>query len=250
MADGTAGELDGPAFYDDGPLFETYRAHRGRADNPNDTLEMPVLLELLGDLRGKRILDLGCGDAALGREALQQGCAAYLGVDGSHNMVAEARQGLMGTSGEVIRADLETWTHPGQAFDLVVSRLAFHYLASLENVLHSVHQALVPGGRLVFSVEHPVITSCDRAWQGRGPRQDWLVDDYFVTGKRVTPWLGGQVVKYHRTLEDYFLGLQQAGFVVESLRESRPQRDRFAQEETYRRRLRIPLFLLMAARKP
>ena len=53
----------------------------------------------------------------------------------------------------------------------------------------------------MFSVEHPVITSCDRAWQGQGQRQDWIVDDYFDNGPRVTQWLGGQVTKNHRTVE-------------------------------------------------
>jgi len=66
----------------------------------------------------------------------------------------------------------------------------------------------------------------------------------------MTPWLGGHVIKYHRTVEAYFGGLQNAGFVVESVRESQPQRQQFSQEETYRRRQRIPLFLFFAARKP
>jgi hypothetical protein len=57
------------------------------------------------------------------------------------------------------------------------------------------------------------------------------------------------VSKYHRTVEDYFRALQAAGFVVEQLRESRPQRERFADAQVYERRLRIPLFLFLAGRK-
>src|SRR5712692_367286 len=110
--------LQGSDFYDDNDVFQSYMASRGRPDNPNDTLEKPVLLELLGDLAGKRILDLGCGDADFGREALQQGCAAYVGVEGSHNMVALALQNLAGTPSQVIQADLETWEYPHATFDL------------------------------------------------------------------------------------------------------------------------------------
>ncbi len=241
--------LAGPDFYDDENVFETIMARRGRMDSPNDTLEKPVLLELLGDLSGKRILDLGCGDAAIGKEALQLGCAAYLGIDGSRNMLALAEQSLSGTGGQVSQANLETWEPPKEAFELVISRLAFHYLAGLDAVLVRAYQALVPGGRIVFSVEHPVITSCERAWQGQGLRQDWIVDNYFESGERVTHWLGGQVIKVHRTVEDYYLALQRAGFVVESLRESRPQQAQFSSEETYQRRMRIPLFLFLAGRK-
>jgi hypothetical protein len=57
------------------------------------------------------------------------------------------------------------------------------------------------------------------------------------------------VRKYHRTVEDYFRALQEAGFVVEQLRESRPQREQFAEEQTYERRRRIPLFLFLAGRR-
>ena len=250
MDNSPAPGLSGPAFYDDDEVFQTYLAHRSRPENPNDTLEKPVLLELLGDPAGKRILDLGCGDAAFGREAFQQGCAAYLGVEGSQNMAGLAARNLAGTPGQVIQADLETWAFPPAAFDLVVSRLVLHYLPSLAVTLKDIYDALVPGGRLVFSVEHPVLTSCDRGWRGPGPRQDWIVDDYFATGRRETAWLGGRVIKYHRTVEDYCLGLQHAGFVLESVREARPRPAYFTSEETYQRRMRIPLFLLLAGRKP
>jgi hypothetical protein len=76
-----------------------------------------------------------------------------------------------------------------------------------------------------------------------------VVDDYFTTGARETSWMGGNVYIYHRTVEDYFRALQDAGFVVEQLRESRPQRELFADEQTYARRMRIPLFLFLAGRK-
>ena len=63
-------------------------AARQRRDNPNNTLEQPVTLELAGDLAGRRVLDLGCGDAAFGRVVLARGGSAYLGVEGSRNMAA------------------------------------------------------------------------------------------------------------------------------------------------------------------
>ena len=69
----------------------------------------------------------------------------------------------------------------------------------------------------------------------------WIVDDYFVTGRRVTTWMGDEVVKYHRTVEDYFTTMQAAGFTIESLRESHPQRARFTDDALFARRQRIPL---------
>jgi hypothetical protein len=124
-----------------------------------------------------------------------------------------------------------------------------HYIQDLASVFTDVYRALVAGGRFIFSVEHPVITSCDRAWKPGG-RQDWIVDDYFETGPRVTSWMGGKVIKYHRTVEDYFFLSRQAGFIVNSVRESRPQRARFADKGTYLRRMRIPLMLFLSAVRP
>jgi len=113
-----------------------------------------------------------------------------------------------------------------------------------------VYQALVDGGRFIFSVEHPVLTSCDRSSQTSDLRQDWIVDDYFETGPRLTHWMGGEVIKYHRTIEDYFAALCATGFVVSALRESRPQRIKFQDEATYERRKRIPLMLFFSSHKP
>lgn len=240
---------EGSAFYDDDNIFKTYMARRQRGDNPNDTLEKPVILELAGELTNQRILDLGCGDASFGREALTKACQTYVGIEGSSNMVKSAERVLAGTNGKVIQASIEKWDYPVKAFDLVISRLVLHYIKDVDAIFKQVNQTLANDGRFVFSIEHPVITSCDRGWQGNGPRQDWLVDNYFDTGQRVTSWMGGQIIKYHRTVEDYFVGLQRAAFIVESLREAEPQREYFEADDTYQRRKRIPLFLIMSGLK-
>lgn len=239
----------GPQFYDNAQVFETYRRRRERPDNPNLTLELPMVRQLLGPVRGLDFLDFGCGDAAFGRELLTEGASSYFGVDGSTNMVEAAKRTLVGTGGKVVLGDMQTWTSPAAAFDRATARLALHYVPDLACVFASIHRALRPDGLFVFSVEHPVVTSCDRAWQDSGPRQEWIVDTYFNTGERVTSWMGAHVVKYHRTVEDYFLTLQESGFAVECLRESRPERSNFSDEETFIRRHRIPLFLFFAARK-
>ena len=141
----------GPEFYDDEAVFATYMSRReARVDNPNDTLEKPVFDELVGDLTDLRILDLGCGNAAFGVEALRMGCRSYLGIDGSHRMVAAAKQRLAGTRAEVIHASIEAWEYPSHQFNLVISRLALHYIPEIEPVFASVYHALAEGGGSSF----------------------------------------------------------------------------------------------------
>ena len=239
--------LDGPAFYDDPAVFDTYRQARARATSPNELIEEPLVLALLGPVAGLRILDLGCGDAAFGRRLLADGCASYLGIDASRRMLRRARIELRGTCGAVLRQRMERFTAPPGSFDRVVSRLALHYVEDLASVLVTVQALLVPGGTLVFSVEHPVITSCSAGWDPCTPRTNWIVDQYFAIERRETSWLGGRVVKYHRTVEDYVALVQQAGFRLEALREGRPERSRMPSEAEFERRRRIPLFLVIGA---
>jgi SAM-dependent methyltransferase len=241
---------NGPAFYDDTLNFATYTAHRQQPDNPPDTLEKPVFLDLVSAVDGQRILDLGCGAALFGREALEQGAILYVGVEGAHTMVVVAEKTLAGSTGQVIHTTIEAWNYPEAAFELVVSRLVLHYIADFAALCANVYQSLAPNGRFIFSVEHPVITACAHSWQTNGSQPGWLVDTYFVPGPRVTAWLGGEVIRYHRTIEEYFASLQSAGFVVERLRESCPEPEQFTDAETYELRKRVPLFLFLAARKP
>ena len=80
-------------------------------------------------------------------------------------------------------------------------------------------------------------------------RQDWIVDDYFSSGRRKVYLKGVFVEQYHHTIEEIFTSLQQAGFHVEHLRESCPRRENFADEQLYERRKRIPLFLFLSGKK-
>jgi SAM-dependent methyltransferase len=236
----------GSEFYDNHTAFQNYMDRRNREENANDTLEKPIIQELMGSVNSLKILDLGCGDARFGLELLSKGCSEYIGIEGSGNMVKAAEHNLAGTDGKVTHTLIEEWNPPANIFDIVVSRLVLHYIEDLEAVFHKVHKTLKPDGRFIFSVEHPVITS---TLQTSGLRTSWIVDNYFSTGYREQEWLGGTAYKYHRTLEDYFSLMQKTGFTINQLRESRPDRTKFLNEETYNRRMRIPLFLFMGGSK-
>ena len=77
---------------------------------------------------------------------------------------------------------------PAMSADLVVCRMALHYVSDLGAVLDKVHDWLRPGGRLVITVVHPVITSNDSGNANDEPRQHWIVDDYFTGGPRTRSW--------------------------------------------------------------
>ena len=242
-------EYRGASAYNDDQFFKNYTTRRNREDSPNNMIEKPIFLEMIGDVKGKKVLDLGCGDAKFGVELLQKGCTSYDGVEGSENMAKEATKSLTGTVGNVHLSPMETWDFQTGSYDLVVSRLALHYLADLKDIVRKAHKTLANDGRFVFSVQHPVLTSSIKSAAASSSKADWIVDDYFNIGERVEPWIDKKVVKYHRTIEEYFQLLKQAGFMIEDIREGTPRVEEFTSESEYKRRLRIPLFLMFACKK-
>jgi SAM-dependent methyltransferase len=227
------------------------RTREAWPDNPNDTLERPIMTELVGDLVGRRILDLGCGAAAFGVRAFAAGAQSYLGVDGSRNMIDRARASLRDGGGAVVLEDLETSTAPAEAFDLVVSSLVLHYIADLNGVLTRAFAALAPGGQFVCSVEHPVLTAADCGGRS-GPCPDCLVDDYFTVGRREASWLGETVVKHHPSSQGRGLCRGAARGGVHLRAPSSPRltgRDSLTGESTSGGCARRP-FLFLSGRKP
>ena len=239
----------GAFFYDRKEVFQTYLERRKSKTSANDTLELPIVRQLLPALKGKSLLDIGCGDAAIAAQLFTEGLISYHGFDGSANMVELAQKHLPDAA-RVEQAFIENFDYPPEpTYDIALSRLAFHYVEMIQPVFELIHRALLPGGWLVFSVEHPVITSHQVGTRTSAKGASWVVDRYFEPGKREIPWLGGEVLKYHRTVEHYFRSLKAAGFTVQELRESEPDPDLIRDKSLLRKRSRYPLFLFFAVQK-
>ncbi len=242
-------EYKGSSVYDNEAFLKNYLSRRNRAESPNNTIELPVLLDMIGEVNDQKVLDLGCGDGAFGKELFERGAAFYEGVEGSVRMAALAEEQLAGKNSRISRSSLETWPFPERKYDLAVSRLVLHYIENLEEALAGISNSLKDAGRLVFSVQHPVLTASMKSAEQEGKRTDWIVDDYFKTGRRSEPWIGERVVKYHRTMEEYVQLLRGAGFVIKDIREGTPREEQFRSVEEFERRLRIPLFLMFSCTK-
>src|SRR5258707_9900845 len=111
---------------------------------------------MLPDLRGLKVVDLGCGFGWFCRWARQHGAAEVTGLDLSDNMLARARAATSDDSITYQRADLELLELPAARFDLAYSSLALHYIANAGRLFGTIRQALVPGGDFIFSTEHPI----------------------------------------------------------------------------------------------
>jgi SAM-dependent methyltransferase len=209
-------------------------------------MEEPAFVGEVGPLAGLRILDLGCGDGTFAGTCSRGGCSSYIGVDSSTEMLRRATELAGGPAVKFVQDSIEGYDPATQAFDLVTSRMALHYVEDLAPVLSAIRRALMPGGRFVASVVHPVITSGNEVPDG--PRQTQVVDNYFAPGPRGRLWFGRPVVWHHRTIEQYLTLIEDAGLSLTRLRECEPVESLFAgDQDEYERRRRVPVFLLLSA---
>jgi SAM-dependent methyltransferase len=147
-------------------------------------------------------------------------------------------------------ADIENLTLPEASFDLVYSSLMLHYIADFGAVCVAIRRLLVPGGRLVFSVEHPLFTAPRHpGWRTETDGSKvWPINDYLLEGQRVTEWITPGVVKYHRTVASYVNSLLAQSFHLVHLEEWGPTWAQIAAHPEWADEVHRPPFLLLAAR--
>ena len=233
-------------IYDRDDFFAAYSALRRSREGLAGAPEWPTLRAMLPPMAGRRVVDLGCGFGWFCRFAAEAGAASVLGIDLSENMLATARAEGGGIAYE--RADLETLVLPAAAFDLVYSSLAVHYVADFPRLARMVAAALEPGGRFVFSMEHPLYTAPSApGWIEHGGRRVWPLDAYLAEGERRTDWLAPGVIKYHRGIGTMVSALLAAGFVLTHLVEWGPDATQIAAHPEWAVERERPSFLLVAA---
>lgn len=237
------------ALYDDETFFAGYSGMVRSKEGLAGAAEWPAMRALLPPLGGLRVLDLGCGFGWFARWAAGEGAASVIGVDVSERMLERARTMTDDASIRYLRADLEAFEPAPHSVDLVHSSLAFHYIEKLDRLFGAIHQALSPGGRLVFSVEHPIFTAPSApGWTVDGAgRKVWPVDGYQIEGPRTTRWLGRDVVKQHRTVGTYVTLLLRAGFTIDHLEEWAPTLEQVGARPDWAEERQRPMFMLMAA---
>ena len=168
---------------------------------------------LLGEVAGRRVLEVGCGAAQCSRW-LAAGGADPVGLDVSGEMLVRARRTGAATGLDVplVQADAQRLPFRDASFDLACSAYgALPFVADSAGVMREVARVLRPGGRWVFSVTHPV------RWcfpDDPGPAGLVARDSYFDRRPYVEQDERGVAtyVEHHRTLGDRVREVVGAGF--------------------------------------
>lgn len=118
-------------------------------------VEEPLVLSLLADLPAGRALDAACGT---GRYAVRLAALGHdvTGVDQSPEMLARAAAKVPGARFET--SSLDKLPFPDASFDVAVCALALTHLPTLGPAIGELRRVLAPGGRLIVSDPHPMVT--------------------------------------------------------------------------------------------
>jgi SAM-dependent methyltransferase len=176
--------------------------------------------QLLGPVRNKRILEVGCGAAQCSRWLVKQG-ADVVAFDISVEQLRIAR-GLdekTGTAVLTVAADATAIPFRNETFDIVCSAFgALPFVADAATALREMARTLKPGGLLVFSVTHPFRWTMPDDPTPAGLR---ITHSYFDRTPYVEVDDAGTAIyaEHHRTTGDWIRALIEAGFVVDDLLE-------------------------------
>ncbi|MBM4003331.1 MAG: methyltransferase domain-containing protein [Planctomycetes bacterium] len=221
-------------------LADHFDAHLATKPH-NAYYERPAMVAIWPELRGKHVLDAGCGPGLYAALLLQRG-AIVTAIDVSDRMLELARKRL-GPETNLQRVDL---SQPMQmfadaSFDFINAPLCLDYIEDWRALFLEFHRILRPGGGVQFSCGHP---SFDAEY--------YRTQRYFSVEHVECTWTGfGKPVvmpSFRRSLQETIMPLLEAGFQIRRIVEPLPTED-FARSDPkkYESLMHRPAFLCMQA---
>ncbi|MEV5575717.1 class I SAM-dependent methyltransferase [Spirillospora sp. NPDC052269] len=207
----------------------------------------PVLLRLLGEVRGRRILDAGCGHGYLSRMLAARG-ARVTGVEPTDTMYGYCleRERELGQGIRYVQSDLEGLPEVGDGFDAVVCSMALPAIPDWRPAMRACVDALGPGGLFVFTVNHPAFEMLLTSWREHGEyRLRRYLEEYEIPQSYASD--------FHRPISAYLNEMAALGCRLLELAEPglNPEAAREAAESTpgIEGYVHLPNFMIVAASK-
>ncbi|KPL01949.1 MAG: hypothetical protein AMJ90_07210 [candidate division Zixibacteria bacterium SM23_73_2] len=233
-------------------------------DYHRDELNNPTMFEILGNISGKKILDLGCGEGYNARIMAKKGAKVW-GVDFSKKMIDFAIQ-------KEKKDKLGIVYHPADAYnlkmfknntiDIVVCFMALQDIRDYQKAIKEAYRVLLKSGRFLFSIPHPCFETTEKQNYKRKLKDKlkeemihFKVKDYFNAHSYTVPWKMKRLTQhfettsFHRTLTHYVDALRDAKFLISRVKEPKPSKKGIRKHPIMKLHLIIPQSVVVEAVK-
>jgi len=201
--------------------------------NPLIAIEEGPTLELIGDVKGKRVLDIGCGTGRYCLHLAKKG-AKVVGVDSSPKMLEHAQRKITpDCQFELHLGKIEEIDFPSKHFDIVVSALTLSHIPKLEPVIKKTSRILKSKGRLIMSDFHPW-------WPDSGHDYTEFIDE---TGQEY------RIPEYTHSFGEYSSLLRKFGLIIKDIKEPKINDELIERFPVLKGYKGIPLAMILKAVK-
>ena len=208
----------------------------------NANLERPSLISMLPELKGKLVLDLGCGPGFYAKHLVDAG-AKVTAIDASSKMVDIVRKKL-GSKINCYVQDLSCGlpTENNNSYDLVICPLTIHYIDDLTKLFNDIRCVLKGNGTFIFSTHHPLV-DFTASPSGNYFKKELIAETWDTLGHPV------EVKFYRRSLTDLFGAISSSGMCVDDLYEGKPtEHMKELSSECYKKLSIHPNFIFLKCR--
>jgi SAM-dependent methyltransferase len=194
-------------------------------------------------------LEVGCGEGRVSRDLLRLGHEVFA-LDSSPTLVHHAKDADPGS--DYLIAGAERLPFATSTFTLVVAYNSLQNVGDMPASIREIDRVLKPSGRLCVCIAHPM-SDAGRFESGSSSAR-FIIKESYYGPRRVDENVerDGLEMTFHGlaySLEEYTRALEQSGFLIDLIREPRPDADAVSRRPDLARWQRVPLFLFLRAFK-
>lgn len=199
---------------------------------------------------GRATLDLGCGEGRVARDLAARG-HRVTGVDASPTLLRAAAEAH--ADGRYVLADAAALPFEAASFDLVVAYNSLMDIQDMPVALREAARVLDRGGRFCACVTHPVADA--GRFAARQADAPFVIEGFYLGRRRLEATFERNGLRmtfrgWTHALEDYSRALEEAGLLIEALREPQLPAEEVERDPPEQRWRRLPSFLMLRALNP